>query len=206
MRNDGVQPYAITSDTFIQTDAKKEILNKIKQAEKGEPLFLDGTNFKIQSLGGQSPKDFNYLQALDEIRNITANVLGVPSILIGDRTNQKFSNYKEAKEALYTETLLPIADKIKSMLNEFLSQDFELNEFIDYDIERIEVLQENRAEKMNALNNISFLSINEKRAELGYSEVDGGDEILMSGIQTPLSEMTTPVTPVAEDVTSVEDV
>ena len=52
----------------------------------------------------------------------------------------------------------------------------------------------------------SFLSINEKRAELGYSEVDGGDEILMNGIQTPLSEMTTPVTPVAEDVTSVEDV
>ena len=206
MRNDGVQPYAITSDTFIQTDAKKEILNKIKQSEKGEPLFLDGTNLKIQSLGGQTPKDFNYLQALDEIRNITANVLGVPSILIGDRTNQKFSNYKEAKEALYTETLLPIADKIKSMLNEFLSQDFELNEFIDYDIERIEVLQENRAEKMNALNNISFLSINEKRAELGYSEVDGGDEILMNGIQTPLSEMTTPVTPVAEDVTSVEDV
>ena len=67
------------------------------------------------------------------------------------------------------------------MLNEFLSQDFELNEFIDYDIERIEVLQENRAEKMNTLNNISFLSINEKRAELGYSEVDGGDEILMNG-------------------------
>ena len=206
MRNDGVQPYAITSDTFMQTDAKKEILNKIKQAEKGEPLFLDGTNLKIQSLGAQSLKDFDYLQALDEIRNITANVLGVPSILIGDRTNQKFSNYKEAKEALYTETLLPIADKIKSMLNEFLSQDFELNEFVDYDTERIEVLQENRTEKMNSLNNISFLSINEKRAELGYSEVDGGDEILMNGIQTPLSEMTTPVTPVAEDVTSVEDV
>ena len=83
-------------------------------------------------------------------------MLGVPSILIGDRTNQKFSNYKEVKEALYTETLLPIADKIKSMLNEFLSQDFELNEFIDYDIEPKEGLQENRAEKMNTLNNISF--------------------------------------------------
>ena len=34
MRNDGVQPYAIISDTFIHTDAKKEILNKIKQASK----------------------------------------------------------------------------------------------------------------------------------------------------------------------------
>jgi hypothetical protein len=59
---------------------------------------------------------------------------------------------------------------------------------------------------MNALNNIAFLSINEKRAELGYSEVEGGDEILINGIQTPLSEMTTPVTPVSEDVTSIEDV
>ena len=55
---------------------------------------------------------------------------------------------QEAKKALYTETLLPIADRIKEMLNHFMADDLEPSELIDYDVERIEVLQEDRNEKI----------------------------------------------------------
>ena len=52
---------------------------------------------------------------------------------------------------------------------------------------------------MERLNNISYLTINEKRAELEYPPVENGDEILLDGIKTPLKDIFEDVKPVEEE-------
>ena len=115
---------------------------------------------------------------MDEIRNTTAAVMNVPSILIGDRTNSKFSNYKEAKKDLYTENILPLVEQIAEYLNNIMKDKLESNEYIDFDTSTIGVLKEDRKEKMAMLNNLSYLTINEKRAELEYPPIENGDDVL----------------------------
>ena len=207
LKRGGKRDFALIFKKFMNDKKKEEaatnILNASGASNIYKPLVLDGSEVDLVNLDF-SPKDFDFLQAIDEIRNMTSNVLNVPSILIGDRTNQKFSNYKEAKKDLYTETIIPLAETIKEYLNKILKDKLQPNEFIDYDTSKIEVLKDDRATLINMLTNASFLTINEKRAILEYDAVEGGDEILLSGIYTPLSEVGMEVEPFDEGGT--EDV
>ena len=143
---------------------------------------------------------FKKKEIKDEIeQNSGAAVMNVPSILIGDRTNRKFSNYKEAKKDLYTENILPLVEQIAEYLNNIMKDKLESNEYIDFDTSTIGVLKEDRKEKMAMLNNLSYLTINEKRAELEYPPVENGDDILISTSMTPLKEIYEDVKPVEEE-------
>jgi HK97 family phage portal protein len=207
LKNGGKREIIALVKQFMNPQKRKELEENIKSKSgannTGVPLILDGSDIDIKN-GDFTPRDFDFLTALDEIRNITASVLNVPSILIGDRTNNKFSNYKEAKRDLYTENIIPFAQQISEYLNNFLSDKLMPNEFIDFDTAHIKALEDDRNKKMESLNNISFLTINEKRAELEYPAIEGGDEILISGIVTPLSEALEPVKPL-EEGDNIED-
>lgn len=192
MENNGGSSFAFLSDDYLDEGAIKEIQDKYKKGarKKGIPLIIDGSTLKIQSLSDTKPSDFDYINGLHEVMKITASVLGVPSLLIGDTEQTTYNNVKEAKKALYTETLLPIADRIKEMLNHFMADDLEPSELIDYDVERIEVLQEDRNEKIKILSTISgIFTPNETREQLGYPAVEGGDKILVSPMLVPLDEL-----------------
>ena len=170
--------------------------NSIRKAPKIAEKGGEGAEIKEADF---SPQDFDFLNAMDEIRNTTAAVMNVPSILIGDRTNSKFSNYKEAKKDLYTENILPLVEQIAEYLNNIMKDKLESNEYIDFDTSTIGVLKEDRKEKMAMLNNLSYLTINEKRAELEYPPVENGDDILISTSMTPLKEIYEDVKPVEEE-------
>ena len=55
------------------------------------------------------------------------------------------------------------------------------------------------------LNNLSYLTINEKRAELEYPPIENGDDILISTSMTPLKEIYEDVKPVEEEDDSKEE-
>ena len=202
LKNGGKREIIAIVKQFMNPQKRKELEENIKSKSgannTGVPLILDGTDIDIKN-GDFSPKDFDFMSALDEIRNITASVLNVPSILIGDRTNSKFSNYKEAKQDLYTENIIPMAQQIAEHLNIFFKDKLESNEYIDFDTSAVEVLKKNKAEIMNLLNGLSYLTINEKRAELEYPPVENGDDILINTGTTPLKEIYENVKPVEEE-------
>ena len=52
---------------------------------------------------------------------------------------------------------------------------------------------------MDRLNNIKYLTINEKRAELEYPPIENGDDILINTSTTPLKEIYEDVKPVEEE-------
>lgn len=208
LKNSGKRDIIALVKAFLNPQKRKELKDDIKSQSgakaAGDVLILDGQDISIVN-GDFSPREFDFLQALDEIRNITAAVMNVPSILIGDRTNSKFSNYKEAKKDLYTENIIPIAQQIAEHLNNIFADKLEVNEYIDFDTSDIEVLKEDKNVKMERLNNISYLTINEKRAELEYPPVENGDIVLIDGSKTPLNEIFDEVKPEEEDRTQDEE-
>ena len=208
LKNSGKRDIIALVKAFLNPQKRKELKDDIKSQSgakaAGDVLILDGQDISIVN-GDFSPREFDFLQALDEIRNITAAVMNVPSILIGDRTNSKFSNYKEAKKDLYTENIIPIAQQIAEHLNNIFADKLEVNEYIDFDTSDIEVLKEDKNVKMERLNNISYLTINEKRAELEYPPVENGDIVLIDGSKTPLNEIFDEIKPEEEDRTQDEE-
>ena len=73
-----------------------------------------------------------------------AMCFGVPSQLVGIPDAQTYSNVQEARLALYEETIIPIARRIESDLNEYLAPLYNERVRIEYDIDSIPAMAERR--------------------------------------------------------------
>jgi len=136
----------------------------------------------------------HWLEGLKLSAREIAIAFGVPPELIGDNANKTYSNYKEARQAFYTETVLPLMDSIKGELNNWLIPKFgDKRLYIDYDRDEIEALQEDREavwrRALEAVKN-GIITPNEARVMLGYDEVEGGDMLMMPANMIPLTVMT----------------
>jgi hypothetical protein len=114
------------------------------------------------------------------------SIFGVASELMGDSENKTYSNYQEARKALYEETILPLMDVFTAELNSWLVPLYGTGNVLDYDRDSIEALQEDREKKYNYLKGADWISTNEKRDATGFDEVVGGDEILVPISYVPL--------------------
>jgi phage portal protein BeeE len=85
--------------------------------------------------------DFRNMSVLNT-RKIAAS-FGVPPQLIGEETSKTYSNYAEARQAFYIETVLPLMDWIVGELNNWLSPLYGGNYELRYDRAAVEALQEN---------------------------------------------------------------
>lgn len=138
-----------------------------------------------------NPKDIDWLQGQKyTLRQICA-VFGVPSELLGDSENKTYSNYREARRALYEETILPLMDLVQDELNRWLMPAYKDTRPVRlvYDRDSIEALQEERERKYAYLANADWVKLNEKREATGYGPVDGGDEVFLPVGKMPLSAM-----------------
>lgn len=155
----------------------------------GRPLLLEGgMDWKDLAL---SPADMHWLEGLKLSAREIAIAFGVPPELIGDTSNKTYSNYKEARLAFYTETILPLMDWLKDELNNWLVPQFGDDRlYVDYDRDEIEALQEDRGavwdRAMEAVRQ-GVLTRNEARLLLGYEEVEGGDVLMVPGNMLPLN-------------------
>lgn len=142
----------------------------------GRPLLLEGgLSWEAISL---SPKDMEFINN----KNVTAidlcMIYGVPPEILG--LGQKtFRNYEEARLAFYQDTVLPIADKLKTEFNSWLCPLFDDTTELDYDKDNIEALAPARAAKYQTIKDAGFLTVNEKRAAAGYEAIDGGDVFIV---------------------------
>src|SRR5690348_15643229 len=111
-----------------------------------------------------------------------AVILGVPGELLGDSTNKTYSNYAEARRSFYTETVLPLMDVLRDLLNAWLVPMYGENGLrLDYDRDDIEALQEDRALVWTRAKEAyagGLLTLNEARDLLGYDATNEGDIFL----------------------------
>ena len=158
----------------------------------GRPMLLEG-DFDWKEMG-LSPKDMDFIQLKNMSAKDIALVYGVPSQLIGIPDAQTYSNFAEAKLALYNETIIPLLDKIQGDLNEWLVPQFN-DEALElrYDIDSIPAMAEQRRRVFESVTSgvkDGILTRNEAREQLGYEPIDGADSLLVPANLMPLNVAT----------------
>jgi len=158
----------------------------------GKPLVLEG-GLKWQQIS-MNPKDLDWLKASIFNKREIAAVYNIAPELIGDSQSKTYSNYQEARRALYTDTVLPLMYEFIDELNRWLCPMYKDGVTLDMDKDAIELLQEDRKNKFLYISQADFMSVNEKREALGIDPLDGpeGDLILVPNTLVPLDQASTP--------------
>jgi len=153
----------------------------------GKPVLLEG-DFDWKEMG-MSPRDMDFLSQMNMSAKDIALCFGIPSQLIGVPDAQTYANVQEARLALYEETIIPLAKRIESDLNEWLAPAFGDDISIKYDIDSIPAMTERRRrvyENVTAAVRDGIISRNEARERLGLEPITGGDEVFIAANLFPL--------------------
>lgn len=139
----------------------------------GRPMLLDGgLSWREMSL---SPKDLDFLEARNAASRDIALAFGVPPQLLGIPGDNTYSNYREARLALWEETVIPLLYHLRDELNGWLAPFFGEDLELDIDLDGIPALTLRREKVWARLRGADFLTVNEKRQAAGYAARAGGD-------------------------------
>jgi HK97 family phage portal protein len=153
----------------------------------GKPMLLEG-DFDWKEMG-MSPRDMDFLQNKHMAAKDIALCFGIPSQLIGIPDSQTYANVQEARLALYEETIIPLARRVCSDLNEWLAPSYGDDIRIEYCYDSIPAMTERRRrvyENVTSAVREGIISRNEARERLGLGPIDGGDEVFIAANLFPL--------------------
>jgi HK97 family phage portal protein len=176
----------------LTEDQKKEFNDSVKNVfmdsnRRGFPLVLDGkTEYKQLSM---TPKDADFLELDRATTRRICRVFNVSAELINDPQNKTYANFKEARLAAYEENFLPEAFWLRDELNNWLIPKFEaparegevarVKYMLDWDLDKVEALQDKKAEAYTRMAGAWWTTMNEKRVACGYGEEDDCDIFMM---------------------------
>lgn len=141
----------------------------------GRPLLLEGgLDWKAMSM---TPRDMDFIDAKHAAAREIALALGVPPMLLGIPGDNTYSNYQEANRTFWRQTVLPLLQRTVRSLSHWLAPVWPEQAVLKPDLNAIQALAPEREALWMRLEKASFLSLNEKRAAIGYGPVDGGDTI-----------------------------
>ena len=168
----------------LEEQMKKKLLGP-KNA--GLPLILDGgMDWKEMSM---TAKELDWLQGQRDAARLITLGFGVPSMLLGIPGDNTFANYKEARLALYVDTVIPVGALLMDALNMWLTPTFGEGLQLTIDVEKVEALAEQRQARWDAINAATFISIDEKREAMGYEPLGTPEaqEVYIPSSLVPLS-------------------
>lgn len=151
----------------------------------GTPMLLEGgMDWKAM---GITPRDMDFLQGRKMTQLDICRAYKVPPELVNLKEGT-FENRKEARKALYTEAVLPVAEMLRDDLNGWLVPRYGDRLSLDFDRDAIEALQEDRKALWERVRQADWLTVNEKRVATGYDEVERGDVLLVPTSLVPLDQ------------------
>jgi phage portal protein BeeE len=116
-----------------------------------------------------------------------ALALGVPPMLLGIPGDNTYANYAEANRSFWRQSVLPLVGRTAKALSAWLAPAFaEAGEGVltsaaslelRPDLDAVEALSTEREALWERVRASDFLTINEKRAAVGYGAIDGGDAL-----------------------------
>jgi HK97 family phage portal protein len=152
----------------------KKDIRETQQGTGGNFLILDNVkDFKQMSISSKEG-DWTNLDKLTT-RKI-CRVFNIAPEIIGDSENKTYSNYQEARLALYLDTAIPLMLWILDEFNTWLAPKFSAPESTErlrlaVDIDNVDALQEQRDKAWTRMGGAWFLKFNEKRTACGYAPV-----------------------------------
>jgi HK97 family phage portal protein len=142
-------------------------------AKAGRPLLLEGgLDWRAMSL---TPKDMDFMEAKNGAAREIALAFGVPPMLLGIPGDNTYSNYQEANRAFWRGTVLPLLGRVSQALGAWLAPSFGGELRLWFDADQVDALSTDRVSQWTRIAAADFLTVNEKRAAVGYQPVEGGD-------------------------------
>ena len=151
----------------------------------GRPMLLEGGMKWVQM--GLSPDQMAAVDTKYSSARDVSLALGVPPLLLNIPGDSTYSNYREARLAMYEETVIPMAEMFIDELNNWLVPDFDDRLELRLNIDAIPAIAEKRQERWTMADGSNDLTINERREIKGYEPIEGGDEVMMPASMIPLS-------------------
>ena len=134
----------------------------------GRPMVLEGgLDWKSMSM---SPADMDFIEARREAAREIALAFGVPPMLLGIPGDNSYSNYKEANQAFWRQTIVPLVQKTARGLEGWMQPFFGDDLCLSPDLDQVPALTEERAALWARLGAASFLSDTERRQMAGLAE------------------------------------
>jgi HK97 family phage portal protein len=189
LHNDMRPPGIIVTDEPLGPTKKREIQNKFESewagaANAGRSVFMEGgLEWKP---AGMTIRDADWVEMMKVYLRQMAALFDVPSELLGDSENKTYSNMKEARRAFYLETVLPLCDFIIDEFNRSIVPLWGKDMWLQIDRANIEALQDDWKERAQLVNQLDFLTWNEKRKYIGHEEIPGGDVVMGTLSDIPL--------------------
>ena len=117
--------------------------------------------------------DAVYEGQLDKERE-AARTMGVPPVLLGLPGDSTYTNQLEAKKDFIMSTCLPLMQMFAaSISNWLLVEGSDERLYLEPSIEELPEIVEYRANSLKEINDIDYLSLNEKRKLTGYDHREG---------------------------------
>jgi HK97 family phage portal protein len=163
----------LTDDQFERLKSELEC-NFTGPRAAGRPLVLEGgLDWKSISL---SPTDMDFIQLRREAARDIALAFGVPPMLLGLPGDNTYANYREANQAFWRQTIIPLVNKTALGLQGWLSGFFGEGAEITPDLDAVPALAEERAVLWKRLSDARFISEDEARALAGLTpSIDQGE-------------------------------
>ena len=146
---------------------------------------------------GTTAAELDFTESRKFIRDEICSAFGVPPPMVGSYENATLANIQTARQIFWRDTMIPLLSKLESYINLQLVNEYGPNLRITYDLSQVDSLQENYSEKITNAKGLHSMGIPfnviNKRLELGFVEVDGGDVgYLPSGLLPTNFDSSTP--------------
>lgn len=159
-------------------DARQQIREQHQGAKNARAPWVLGGGARWQSMS-LSPVDMDFIEGRKMTREEICTVFDVPPPIVGILDKANYSNMKEARRVFWLDTIVPLLENIKNILNRSINPEYGSGIEIDFDLSNVEALQENFNEKIESAKSlwsmgVPFNEINQ-RLELGFDEIAGGE-------------------------------
>jgi len=167
---------------------KEQLDNKFSRANAHRPMLLEnGITWEQMSIS-QRDMEFSTLRKMNAIE--ICALFGTPPELVGAGDRPKFENYKIARLSFWEETVITILDQLKAGMNMHIAPLYGDRIEIGYDITNIPAMRSVFTEKVETASKLADLgySLNQinRRLNLGFEDVEWGDEPLVPGTLVPI--------------------
>ena len=158
-------------------------------AANAHRLKIVSENLTLQRFSDK-PQEAEWSEAVQQSMRMIVMALGLSSELLNDAANKTYSNFQEARKALYMEAAIPLGKMIYSAITRALQPFYSDNPVIEIDTDKIDAIQEDRALVIDRLTKAvaaGIITANEAREELGYTPIEEGEDVITT-TQTTTTE------------------
>jgi HK97 family phage portal protein len=161
---------------------KEQIENGINGINNvGRSALLDGG---LEFIPTQMPaQDMEFFNSQTRNIQLICSAFGVPSLLVLP-TESTYANLEQANLQFYQSTIIPLANRYFDLLSGNLLPE---NIRVSFFSEQIPAVANQKTKAMLDLNNLNYLTPNEKRKHFGFPDIDGGD-VITNQLGIPIGE------------------